>query len=658
MDAVDFRHILDCMTDTVIAVDGSHRIIFANTAVARLLGWTPSELVGQSPIILVPPQFQAQHREGFKRYATTKQAKIMGRDLRFSALRRDGREVEIDMRLNAVPSSRGDELIVATMRARKAPGMLERQLRNELASRVSQLKALLDHLPIGVAYFDRNAACRAANGPAVRFLGRSRSVLVGSNADELFEAYPELHKALMNCLRDRTAHLQRGVPCPDSSGALFLDWRFEPMPSPVPTGSAIGALVLIADVTIGTLAEDQLKRAAEAAEQTSKRKSQFLSAVSHDLRTPVHALSLQAEWLSRLLASEDQPSQELVTIATDLRRAAGNLVELVNDLLELTLFDSGVPDYRPSNFILGEWLGSLLAPLKLTAKSKGLSFTWRVDVPNRVIRADRIKLGRVLVNLAGNAVKFTETGGVEVAAGANAEGRLELSVRDTGPGIPANQLERIFDEFAQLRNPERDRTKGTGLGLAICRRLVHGAGGVLKVESNVGVGSCFTATYPADHLARINEVTIAAKPAQPRPRRPRKGSILLVEDDPFSRKSLARLIEREGYEVHSFDNGPDALAFLKQKVPGLVLLDLMLPGMDGAEVLREIRKHHSSDVLPVVILSGDVLSGRTAELQALDVSGMLSKPVELDELLELLQRWLGGGNHNAAERDTSRTDRG
>src|SRR5262249_32746745 len=154
-----------------------------------------------------------------------------------------------------------------------------------------------------------------------------------------------------------------------------------------------------------------------------------------------------------------------------------NLIELINDLLDLTRFDSGHVEHHPSIFSLDDWLTATLAPLEVMARSKGLEFAWSVDRPGRYLNADRVKLGRILVNLAGNAVKFTESGSVEVSARATPDDWLALSVHDTGHGIPDDQRDRIFDEFAQLRNPERDRTKGTGLGLAICRRLVEGVGG-------------------------------------------------------------------------------------------------------------------------------------------------------------------------------------
>lgn len=520
----------------------------------------------------------------------------------------------------------------------------ERRLRSELAERAAQLKALLDHLPVGVAYFDAAGICRAANGLARKTLGRARDAITGVSATELFAHIPVLHEALVRCLTSQTPHAEPTIPWFDPSASTtqrFLEWRFEPLPPNA--GRTTGALALIVDITDRKLAADGLRRAVETAQQVSRNKTQFLSAVSHDLRTPVNALSLQAEWLGYIAARQPNPDPELAPLAADIRRAAGNLIELVNDLLDLTLFDSGAVEYHPNDFSLDEWLEATLAPLRPTATARRLQFSWTVDRPGRVVHGDRVKMARVLVNLASNAVKFTETGSVRVNAHAGDRGALVLAVHDTGPGIPPEQLARIFDEFAQLRNPERDRTKGTGLGLAICRRLVVAAGGTLDVESTPGAGSTFTAIYPPDHLPRDAQLAhLRDEPSDPSHLLSAvRGPILLVEDDPFSRRSLEKLLERKGYVVRSAETGTAAVALIDEVTPALVILDLMLPGMDGSEVLRHIRRRFTREQLPTLILSGDILSGRSAEFRALDANAILSKPVELNELMAAVRRWAG-----------------
>ncbi len=546
----------------------------------------------------------------------------------------DGRDRVFDVTATPFPAPGGGALATFA-------DITERlDLEGELAERAAQLKALLDHLPVGVAYFDRLGNLRACNGAARRMLGRPRDELIGEPGHRLFAESPDLAAALGRCVDGRTPQASPNVPWPDpvAPGAVrFLSWRFEPLPGPA--SKSRGALALVADVTEQKRADDDLQAAKEAAEASARNKARFLSAVSHDLRTPVNGLSLLSELLCRLVAARVGPGDELGELAGDLRGAAANLVELINDLLDLTRFDLGEADHHPSTFALDDWFDSVLRPLEPSAAAKGLTLSWGADRPGRALRADRVKLGRVLTNLVGNAIKFTDAGAVVVSAGADPEGWLVLEVRDTGPGIPADQRERIFDEFAQLRNPERDRTKGTGLGLAICRRLVGSVGGQIAVAEAERGGSVFTARFPPDHLVDA--------PPPPGPSDSRfgpapgpGGPILLIEDDPTTRLPLARLLEEAGYAVEPAASGPEALDRLERGPCALVLLDLMMPGMDGLEVLRLIRAASWGADLPVVVLSGDALGERQAQVVALGATDLLAKPVDLDALLDRVARYV------------------
>lgn len=551
--------------------------------------------------------------------------------------RADGSELVVDLMATPFPGPHGGAVSAfADVTARL-------RLEAELGERAAQLKALLDHLPVGVAYFDAQGVCRACNGPARRILGPDRREIQGVAAAELFAHRPALRDGLERCIATDTPHADDGVPWElEPNQTRYLDWRFQPLPRPSARGNR-GALALVLDVTERALAEFALQRAAEAAESASRRKTQFLSAVSHDLRTPVNALSLQAELLAQLIEVRGGNDTDLIQLTADIRKVAANLIDLINDLLDLTRFDSGVIDYQPTVFELDEFLTQTLTPLATTAGARGLDFRWQVDRAGRLVRGDRVKLARVLTNLAGNAVKFTDQGRVEVVAEAGPDGGLWLAVHDTGPGIPESQLERIFDEFAQLRNPERDRTKGTGLGLAICRRLVEGLGGRLTVESQTGQGSSFRAQYPgltmsADLPAR--PVIPTAPPPPPPTPAPLEQPILLVEDDTNSRQTLARLLGHAGYEVVTAESGQAALDVLERLRPGLVLLDLMMPGIDGTEVLRRIRADRRWADLKVVLLTGDLLGNRSSgEMAALNVDGFLAKPVDFNRLLETVARF-------------------
>ncbi len=637
LEAEDERRRLQAILDTVsagvlLAEGPEGQITVLNPAGNHLLGLDPlprnfEELLDRFPVErldgrLIPTQERPLWR-------SVKLGEQAGGTVRYR--RQDGREVILDLNTAPYPGPSGGAVSTFS-------DVTERfRLEAELADRAAQFKALLDHLPVGVAYFDRVGVCRASNGPARRILGRSRKEITGSTASELFARAPKLREALLRCIHQRAPHAEDGVPWVEDS-TRYLDWRFEPLPASDPVKSSRGALALIVDATESALARFALQRTVEAAETASRRKTQFLSAVSHDLRTPVNALSLQAELLARLIEIRDDDDPEMTQLATDIRTVAANLIELINDLLDLTRFDSGMVDFHPSEFPLDTWLERTLAPLEASAHSKGLDFTWRVDRPGRMLRGDKVKLSRVLINLVSNAVKFTDSGRVDITVRATPDGGLILVVRDTGSGIPEDQLERVFDEFAQLRNPERDRTKGTGLGLAICRRLVEGVGGRLTVESRVGEGSTFTARYPHDHVS--TDIAAPAPAQMPQvPQNPQvTAPILIVEDDPNSRQALSRLLKQAGYTVETASDGFEALAALERIRPALVLLDLMMPGLEGGEVLRRIRKTPAWQELKVVLLTGDVLSGRTSDLMALNVDGILAKPVDFGQLLEIVVR--------------------
>lgn len=259
----------------------------------------------------------------------------------------------------------------------------------------------------------------------------------------------------------------------------------------------VGALM---DIT----AQKQLQRELDArrreAEEASVRKTHFLAAVSHDIRTPANAISLLAE-LIRRTAVDPKMSSEVPELAQELHASAESLVHLVGDVLDLARFDSGKIDIQESEFPLADLLQEQHRRLAPLAREKGLELSVARPPDDLRVRADRIKLARIIDNLVGNAIKFTSAGDVRIT-GRRENGAIHIQVSDTGVGIDPKHQRHIFDEFFQLSNPERDRNKGTGLGLAICKRLVDAMGGQLLVDSAPNRGSVFTIVLPPSATAR------------------------------------------------------------------------------------------------------------------------------------------------------------
>jgi signal transduction histidine kinase len=260
-------------------------------------------------------------------------------------------------------------------------------------------------------------------------------------------------------------------------------------------GKIAGAVVGWADITQLKALQGELDARRREAEEASLRKSRFLAAVSHDIRTPANAISLLAELMQRT-ASTPALVSEIPEIAQDLKRSALTLVDLVSDVLDLTRFDSGKVDLQETIVPLNEFLTEECRQHQQAAREKGLEFQCHCDGPI-VLRADRVKLSRILSNLISNAIKYTEQGQVCTRAMRLGDGGAGIAISDTGVGIPREHFAHIFDEFFQLKNDARnDRSKGSGLGLAICRRLVDAMGGRITVQSEIGKGSTFTIELP------------------------------------------------------------------------------------------------------------------------------------------------------------------
>ena len=260
-------------------------------------------------------------------------------------------------------------------------------------------------------------------------------------------------------------------------------------------GASGGAVAVFVDITAQKELQRELDLRRREAEEASVRKTRFLAAVSHDIRTPANAISLLAE-LIRRTASNPAMAGDVPELAQELHGSAVSLVNLLSDVLDIARFDSNKVEIQESEFPLNALLNDEQKQLLPLAREKGLSLEVNAPQEALLIRTDRIKLARILGNLVGNAIKFTETGGVRIDAHRNGDSTLHITVSDTGIGIAPEHLEHIFDEFFQLRNPERDRAKGSGLGLTICKRLVEAMGGKLEVQSTPGQGSVFTVILP------------------------------------------------------------------------------------------------------------------------------------------------------------------
>lgn len=358
----------------------------------------------------------------------------------------------------------------------------------------------------------------------------------------------------------------------------------------------------------------QLREALVKAESANRSKTRFLASASHDLRQPIHALSL----FSGSLAMRTLDART-ATIAEQIDKAVTALASQLDALLDISKLDAGVIEKSISTVDLATVMAQLIDEFSPQAEQKGLRLVLEGG-EGLLVRSDPMLLPRVLRNLLSNAVKYTDSGQVTVTVESSA-GRCQIAIRDTGPGIPLEEQARVFEEFYQIRNPERDRSKGLGLGLAIVRRLVDMLEIHLQMDSQPGRGSCFSLTLPlaAPLLATALPAGNAAGSVSP------LIQVLVVDDEEAIRHGMKTLLEEMGFSVRVADSTKAAMELARQYRPSVVLADFRLRGEDnGMQTIRALSALWPS--LPALLISGDTAPER---LRYAHVAGLklLHKPV-------------------------------
>lgn len=353
----------------------------------------------------------------------------------------------------------------------------------------------------------------------------------------------------------------------------------------------------------------ELEEKADQIRRADTLKTRFLSDMSHEFRTPVH--SIQA--LSRLLLdrTDGELTSEQEKQVTFIKKAAENLGELINDLLDLSKIEAGKVTVKPSTFEVGDLFSSLrgmLRPLLATAQVE-LHFSEPKHFP--VIYSDEHKVSQILRNFLSNAIKFTEQGEIRVTATLTPEqDAVVFAVSDTGVGIAPEHQEVIFQEFAQLDNPLQRRVKGTGLGLPLCKRLAALLGGFVDVKSSVGVGSTFSATIPLRYDRGTDSHMMSAGQVSPQGVQPR---VLIIDDEEVSRYVLRQLIDVTSWLISEAATGLDGVRKAQEEEPQVIFLDLNLPGLDGYGVLEQLRADPLTQNIPLIVCSSKLFNASEEE---------------------------------------------
>jgi signal transduction histidine kinase/CheY-like chemotaxis protein len=487
---------------------------------------------------------------------------------------------------------------------------------------------------------------RASGGGAIAAgAGLPGRVLESGRAAWLTDLAREAGSARAGAARD--AGLQAALAFPVSLGTevvAVLEF-FAPAPQ-VPDDALLDAMRHIG-AQLGRVferkrAEEQLRLAKDAAEEGSRAKSSFLANMSHELRTPLNAIIGYSEILQE--EAKDAGRTELVPDLEKIDAAGKHLLAVINDILDLSKIEAGKVELYVDRVVVAAVVEDAVDTIEPMARKNGDELV--VDCPPEVGEAttDATRLRQVLLNLLGNACKFTQRGTVtlEVRREAAAEGDwLVLRVKDTGIGMTPDQLKRLFEAFSQADVSTSRRYGGTGLGLAITRRVCRIMGGDVTVESEVGRGSTFTARLPAVAPAVSGAAApVAARPeaAAPVPAPAKNGQplVLVIDDDPAVADLVRRMLAREGYRVEGARSGEEGVELARRLKPMAVTLDVLMPEMDGWSVLRELKADPALREIPVIMLT---MVDDHERGYALGASQFLTKPLDRETLLAALARY-------------------
>lgn len=526
---------------------------------------------------------------------------------------------------------------------------------------------LIDRVPQGICVIEEHLIVLAWNRCLEDWTGITRSQIAGRSLVDFFPylAAPRFYERLQLVF-------QHGCPAifssqlhgyffesSDESGGIRLQ---KATVSALPRGDGrFDAVVVVEDVTETThriaahremrdralaeieerkhteellrASEKQLAEARDMAVANAESRLRLTAKVSHELRTPMNGVLGMLE----LIETEEEVTPRLNSRLSTIKSCAVSLLNVINEVLEHSKMESGQFSLHPVDFNLSELIQSVLDLLSTQVRDRNVVLSGRISTELPVhLHGDASRIRQILVNLIGNALKFTERGsvtaGAELVARESDGVRLRLYVADTGPGIPTEHLNSIFEEFTQLEGANY-RPGGTGLGLPICRELAQRMGGELSVTSEVGLGTTITVEIKLP-LACGQEVERASSPARPRAVRPDL-RVLLAEDNLVNRKLGEALLGRLGCKVRTVTNGEEALQVLRDEAFDLVLMDIEMPIMDGVEATIALRREESRlgrSAARVAALSAHSPRHLEERLRGVQLDGYLRKPLAFDSL--------------------------
>ncbi len=539
-----------------------------------------------------------------------------------------------------------------------------------LRQRLDELQVIFDGMSDGLLIADiRTRQFLRVNPTVCRMLGYSEDELLKMSVDDIHpaESLPKI-RGLFESQVGGLLPVAEYVPFQRKDGSVFHA-DVGARPNPVEYGGRPCVIGFIRDVTARKQAEEELAKSKETAEAANKAKSEFLANMSHEIRTPMTSILGFADLLATPHLSHEDQRDYLETI----HRNGKLLLDLINDVLDLSKIEAGKMTLERTGCSPWRIARDTVSMMRARAEEKGLDLNVRGEFPlPKAIRSDPVRLRQILVNLVGNAIKFTESGHVEVVlrlvAPQGAPPRMEFVVSDTGIGMTPEQMGELFRPFAQADTSTTRRFGGTGLGLAISRRLSRMLGGDIRVESRHGEGSTFSVSIDPGPLEQAEMLelpptseTRRVEPAGTNLGGALHGRVLLAEDTPDSQRLIALTLQNAGLGVDAVDNGRAACRMAGESVEeedpyGLILMDVEMQDLDGLEATRRLRGEGWQG--PIIALTANAMPGDSRKCLDAGCDEYIAKPAGQLELLTIVARHLGQSLGRGSTEPTSKRQTG
>ncbi|HEY6167172.1 MAG TPA: PAS domain S-box protein [Verrucomicrobiae bacterium] len=634
------RLIVDQANDAFVVMDAAGLIIDWNPQAEVTFGWPRNEAVGRKLAdTIIPPQFRDAHVRGLSHFLATGEGPVLNHRIELTALHRDGHEFPVELTISPIKLG-GSHIFSAFIH-----DITERKHAQEaLKDSEALYHSLVECLPLKVLRKDLEGRFTFANSLYCTELGKTLSEITGKTASdfmpaELAEKYARDDRLVMNSgelFEDIEEHLK------PNGERHFVQTLKAPIHDA--HGAVTGIQVMFWDVTERETAKQALQMAKDAAEAANRAKSEFLANMSHELRTPLNSVIGFSNILLKNKAANLRP--EDISFLERIGANGKHLLALINQILDLSKIEARKVELEITSVSLAALVPEILAQFEAQLRGRDVQLVAELPEPMAPFPADAGKLKQVIINLVGNALKFTDRGSVTVKVSVDPETRrpVRIDVRDTGIGVPPNKIADIFEAFQQADTGTERKYGGTGLGLTISRALCQLMGYRIQLTSEVGKGSTFSVVMPP----RAEPVTPAATPVAPSapepavsavevpapPTRTMQRLVLVIDDEADSRILLTNLLEECGSRVITADSGEQALRRAREVHPDLILLDLMMPQMTGWQVLRAFKDDRQLSDIPVAVVSIVARENRGTLYGAMDV---LQKPVSREDILHVLR---------------------